>query len=172
MELAWHAEESNRFGTAEFIQYCRTLGTEPYICVNLGTGTQDEAQSWVEYCNGTGNTYWTNLRREHGYPEPFNVKYWGLGNEMYGGWQIGALDATDYVKKAREFAKAMLWTDPSIQLVSCGHNGWSDWDRIVLEGLARLPVGIVVASAGASVPEGLPRDRVIVADLLPGEAMA
>ena len=138
MELAWHAEEPNRFGTTEFIQYCRILGAEPYICLNLGTGTQDEAQSWVEYCNGTGNTYWANLRREHGYPEPFNVKYWGLGNEMYGGWQIGALDATDYVKKARECAKVMLWTDPSVQLISCGHNGWSDWDRIVLEGLARF----------------------------------
>jgi alpha-N-arabinofuranosidase len=97
----------------------------------------DEAQAWVEYCNGTGNTYWANLRREHGYPEPHGVKYWGLGNEMYGSWQIGSLSAEDYVEKAREFAKAMKPTDPSIQLVSCGCNGWSDWDRIVLEGLAR-----------------------------------
>ena len=83
-ELAWHAEESNRFGTDEFIEYCRALGTEPYICVNMGTGTIDEAQAWVEYCNGTGNTYWANLRREHGHAEPYNVRYWGLGNEMYG----------------------------------------------------------------------------------------
>ena len=97
----------------------------------------DEAQAWVEYCNGTGNTYWANLRRQHGYPEPHGVTYWGLGNEMYGSWQIGALSAEDYVEKAREFAKAMKLTDPSIQLVSCGCNGWSDWDRIVLEGLAR-----------------------------------
>ena len=138
MDLAWHTEESNRFGTLEFLEYCRRLGTEPHVCVNLGTGTQDEAQAWVEFCNGTGNTYWANLRRHYGYDEPFRVKYWGLGNEMYGGWQIGALTAEDYVKKAREFAKAMLWTDPAIELISCGHNGWSDWDRIVLEGLARL----------------------------------
>ena len=55
-ELAWYAEESNRFGTDEFIQYCRAVGTEPHICVNMGTGTMDEAQAWVEYCNGTGNT--------------------------------------------------------------------------------------------------------------------
>ncbi len=137
MELAWHAEEPNRFGTDEFIQYCRILGTEPYICVNMGTGTMDEAQAWVEYCNGTGNTYWANLRRQNGHPEPYRVKYWGLGNEMYGHWQIGALSAEDYVKKAVEFAKVMKWTDPSIQLVSCGESGWSDWDRIVLEGLAR-----------------------------------
>ena len=53
-ELAWYAEESNRFGTDEFIEYCRALGAEPYICVNMGSGTMDEAQAWVEYCNGTG----------------------------------------------------------------------------------------------------------------------
>ncbi len=138
MELAWHAEESNRFGTDEFIEYCRELRAEPYICVNMGTGTMDEARAWVEYCNGTGNTYWANLRRENGHPEPYNVRYWGLGNEMYGSWQIGALSAEDYVKKAREFAKVMLWTDPSIELVGCGHNGLSEWDRTVLEGLAPL----------------------------------
>jgi len=54
--LDWRSEESNRFGTDEFIEYCRTLGTEPYICVNMGTGTMDEAAAWVEYCNGTGDT--------------------------------------------------------------------------------------------------------------------
>jgi alpha-N-arabinofuranosidase len=136
MELAWHSEESNHFGTDEFIAYCRIIGTEPYICVNMGTGTMDEAMAWVEYCNGTGNTYWANLRRQHGHEEPYHVKYWGLGNEMYGRWQIGALSAEDYVKKAREFAKVMKWVDPTIQLVSCGNTGWTDWDRVVLEGLA------------------------------------
>ena len=136
IELAWHTEESNRFGTDEFIEYCRTIDTEPYICVNMGTGTMDEAQAWVEYCNGTSNTYWANLRRHNGHPEPYNVKYWGLGNEMYGRWQIGMLSAEDYVKRAIEFAKVMKWIDPSIQLVGCGQNGWTEWDRIVLEGLA------------------------------------
>ena len=136
LELAWHGEEPNRFGTDEFIEYCRALGAEPYICVNMGTGTMDEAQSWVEYCNGSGNTYWANLRRQNGHSEPYGVKYWGLGNEQYGHWQIGALSADDYVKKAVEFAKVMKWTDPSIQLVSCGNSGWSDWDATVIEGLA------------------------------------
>jgi len=98
----------------------------------------DEAQAWVEYCNGTSNTYWANLRRQNGHEEPYNVKYWGMGNEMYGRWQIGRLSAEDYVKKAIEFAKVMKWTDPSIQLVSCGENGWSDWDRVVIEGMAQF----------------------------------
>jgi alpha-L-arabinofuranosidase len=81
LDLAWSKEESNRFGTDEFLEYCRMLGAEPYICVNMGTGTMDEAQAWVEYCNGTGDTYWANLRRDNGHEEPYNVKYWGLGNE-------------------------------------------------------------------------------------------
>lgn len=135
IEMAWHTEESNRFGTDEFIAYCRAIGAEPYICVNMGTGTMEEARSWVEYCNGSGDTYWANLRRENGHEEPYNVKYWALGNEMYGSWQIGALSVEDYVKKAREFAKVMLRTDPTIELVSCGQNGWQDWERRVLEGL-------------------------------------
>jgi alpha-N-arabinofuranosidase len=137
-ELAWYAEEPNRFGTNEFIEYCRVLGTEPYICVNMGSGTMDEAQAWVEYCNGAGNTHWANLRRAHGHAEPHRVRYWGLGNEMYGSWQIGHLSAEDYVKKARSFALVMKRTDPTIELVGCGHNGWSDWDETVIEGLAPI----------------------------------
>jgi alpha-N-arabinofuranosidase len=137
MELAWHSTESNRFGTDEFMEYCRVTGIEPYLCVNMGTGTMDEARAWVEYCNGTGDTYWANLRRQNGHEAPYNVKYWGLGNEMYGDWQVGALSPEDYVKKAREFAKVMKWTDPSIKLVGCGSSGYSDWDKVVIDGLAR-----------------------------------
>jgi len=137
-ELAWYAEESNRFGTNEFIEYGRVIGTEPYICVNMGSGTMDEAQAWVEYCNGTGNTSWANLRRQHGYAEPHRVTYWGLGNELYGAWQIGSLPAHDYVKKARAFALLMKRTDPSVRLISCGQDGWSEWDEIVLDGLAEF----------------------------------
>jgi len=137
-DAAWRDEDSNRFGTDEFIQYCRALGTEPAICVNMGTGSLSEAQAWVEYCNSSGNTHWANLRRSNGSDEPYGVKYWGLGNEMYGWFSIGGLGAEDYVKKATEFAKVMKAADPSIQLVSSGMNGWSRWDRIVLDGLAPL----------------------------------
>lgn len=137
-ELAWFSEEPNQFGTDEFMRYCGVLGTEPYVCVNMGTGTLDEAQAWVEYCNGTKNTHWANLRRKHGHEEPYRVRYWGLGNEMYGRWQVGALPAEEYVRKAREFAKVMKWTDPSIELVSCGELGWTDWDRAVIDGLAEI----------------------------------
>jgi alpha-L-arabinofuranosidase len=137
-DLAWHVEESNRFGTDEFMRFCEIVGAEPYLCVNMGTGTMDEAQAWLEYCNGTGNTEWANRRRQNGHPDPYGVRYVGLGNEMWGPWQIGQLSAEDYVKKARQFAKVLSWTDPDVELVSCGETGWSDWDEVVIPGLAEF----------------------------------
>ncbi len=136
MELAWHGLESNRFGTDEFLAFCQAVDAEPYICLNLGTGTIDEAQAWVEYCNGTSDTEWVRRRRDNGHPEPYGVRYWGLGNEMYGDWQIGQRSAQDYVTLARQVAKVVKLTDPGIELVSCGESGLSDWDATVIEGLA------------------------------------
>ena len=134
---AWYEEESNHFGTDEFISYCRKLGTDPYICINVGSGTPEEAANWVEYCNGTGNTYYANLRRKNGHPEPYNVRYWGLGNEVYGIWQIGHKNAEDYAKFALECAKWMKWVDPAIRLIACGADN-ADWNRIVLEKLVNV----------------------------------
>ncbi|EPQ31923.1 uncharacterized protein PFL1_00122 [Pseudozyma flocculosa PF-1] len=140
VELAWLSTETNRFGTDEFIEYCRELKVEPYLCLNMGTGTYEEALAWLEYCNGTGDTYWANLRRKNtGKDEPHNVKYWGLGNEMHGPWQVGFLNATDYTKMAARWAHGLKLVDPSIKLVSCGNQGNSEWDREVLMGL----IGIV-----------------------------
>jgi len=133
-DTAWKAEESNRFGTDEFIAYCRKLNAEPYICVNMGTGTMQEAADWVEYCNGKMKTEYANLRRKYGHEEPYNVKYWGLGNEIYGSWQAGHKSAKEYADLALEFAKIMRWVDPTIKLVACGAN-YPDWDREVLERL-------------------------------------
>ncbi len=135
-DLAWRTEESNRFGTDEFIAYCRALGTEPYLCANLGSGTLDEAASWVEYCNATTDTHNANLRRRNRSAEPHGVRYWGLGNEVFGFWQVGHKTAAQYAEQAREYGKAMKWVDPSIQLVACGA-GNPDWDWEVLKTLAR-----------------------------------
>ncbi|HEY3651918.1 MAG TPA: alpha-L-arabinofuranosidase, partial [Streptosporangiaceae bacterium] len=99
-ELAWGGEESNRFGTDEYLAYCAELGTEPYICLNMGTGTLEEALAWVEYCNSAASTAWAERRRENGRGEPWRVTYWGLGNEMYGDWQVGAFTAEEYVREA------------------------------------------------------------------------
>jgi alpha-N-arabinofuranosidase len=139
LEMAWGTVESNRFGTHEFLDYCEKLGTEPYICANLGTGTWQEAQQWVEYVNSSQDTAMTRLRRENGRRDPWKVTYWGLGNEMDGPWQMGHRTAEDYGKFALEAAKLMKLTDPNIKLIAAGSsnyaNGidWIGWNRTVLE---------------------------------------
>lgn len=134
-DLAWDAVETNRFGTLEFIEYCRALAVTPYICVNMGTGSAEEAAAWVEYCNSTRETERVRQRGAEG-GAASGVPWWGLGNELYGAHQIGTLTADQYVAKAREFAKLMRREDPAVRLVSCGLSGWSEWDRIVIDGLA------------------------------------
>jgi alpha-N-arabinofuranosidase len=137
-ELAWGGEEPNRFGTDEFMDYCNALGTQPYICLNMGTGDLEEALAWVEYCNSAGRTYWAERRRENGRGEPYAVPYWGLGNEMYGEWQVGALTAEEYAREATRWARAIRRLDPEAKLVSCGWEGWRDWDRVVVDAVAPL----------------------------------
>ena len=104
----------------------------------MGTGTLEEALAWVEYCNGERDTYWANTRRRHGHADPSRVRLWGLGNEMYGEWQVGAMSADEYVREATRWARALKFLDPGIELVSCGKTGWNEWDRIVIEGMAHL----------------------------------
>ena len=136
--LAWGGAEDNHFGTDEFLAYCAEIGAAPYICLNMGTADLTEALDWVEYCNSSASTYWAQQRRRHGHEEPYGVIYWGLGNEMYGDWQVGQLAAPEYVALASRWAKAMRRADPDIKLVSCGQNGWSEWDRVVIDGLAAM----------------------------------
>ena len=141
MELAWNRLETNEFGTNEFVEYARAIGTEPYFAVNMGTGTIEEAQRWVEYCNVKEGPYYAELRKKYGSPEPFNIKYWSLGNEMDGFWQMGHLNAEDYSKKAREAAKLMRLTSPDIKLIAAGSSNYrsgSDpdlWNSTVLHEL-------------------------------------
>ena len=137
-ELAWGGEEPNRFGTDEFLAYCAELGTEPYICLNMGTGTLEEALAWVEYCNSAANTYWAARRGDNGRAEPYRVRYWALGNEMYGAWQVGAMSAEEYVREATRWGRAIRMLDPGAVLIGCGETGWTEWDRVVIDGLAGL----------------------------------
>ncbi len=131
---AWGNWEMNDVGTDEFIQLCRLINAEPYICVNAGEGTPRMAQEWVEYCNGSADTPMGRLRAQNGHPEPYRVRYWGTGNEMYGNWQLGHLDAVKYALKANELARAMREVDPSIQLIAVGVDAdeWGQWNRKVL----------------------------------------
>ena len=138
---AWGGTESNQFGTDEFIDFCREVGTEPYICVNVGSGTPEEAANWVEYCNGNTSTPYGERRAVNGHPEPYNVKYWSIGNEMYGSWQIGHMNAGKYAQAVIEFAEAMKKVDPTIKLIAVGWYPLTEneripsdyWNRKVLE---------------------------------------
>lgn len=144
LELAWHRLESNHFGTNEFMQFTNAIGAKPYFAVNMGTGTIEEAQRWVEYTNIADGPYYAELRKKHGFEEPWHIKYWSLGNEMDGFWQIGHLNATDYSKKAREAAKVMRRTDPGIKLVAAGASNFRPgadpmhWNRVVLDELKNV----------------------------------
>ena len=137
-ELAWQSIESNHFGTDEFIDFCRDVACEPMLAVNMGAGSIQDAANLVEYCNAPPGTKYADMRVANGRSQPHGVKYWCLGNEMDGAWQIGHLKAHEYGRKALEAAKMMRWHDPNVRLVLCGSSTWEmptfpEWDRIALE---------------------------------------
>jgi alpha-N-arabinofuranosidase len=137
-EHAWQAIETNQFGTDEFMEYCRDLGAAPMLGMNFGTRGVEDALALYEYCNSPRGTRWADLRAANGHPDPYHVKYWCLGNEMDGPWQIGHTEAADYAWKAREAAKLLKWNDPALSLVACGSSSskmksFPEWDRVVLE---------------------------------------
>jgi alpha-N-arabinofuranosidase len=137
-ELAWQSLETNQFGTNEFVGFCRSINAAPMLAVNMGTGTIQSAADLVEYCNVAAGTRWSDLRAGHGFREPHNVRYWCVGNEMDGPWQIGQLDAVSYGNKALEAAKMMKLQDPTIKTILCGSSSdqmptYPEWDRTALE---------------------------------------
>ena len=134
VNLSWANEpEPGDFGTDEFIQFCRNLRAEPSITVNVeGRGASAaEAAAWVEYANGPANSRYGAMRAANGHPEPFRVKYWEVGNEIWGTWVRGHSDASTYATNFNRYAAAMRAVDSSIRLVAVGDNNLN-WDRTVL----------------------------------------
>jgi alpha-N-arabinofuranosidase len=122
------------------MRFAEACGFEAMMCVNLGTGSASEAGELLEYCNYTGGTYWSDKRIENRRKKPYGIKYWCLGNEMDGDWQINNMPAKEYAKKARDAAKIMKAIDPSIKLIACGSSNnfiqsYPEWDREVLDEL-------------------------------------
>ena len=139
---AWHVEDTNLVGTDEFLAFCEAVGAKPFLVVNDGSGTPEEAARWVEYCNGPVSTPMGALRAKNGHPEPYNVRIWGLGNEVWGEWQIGHTDAAGYVARIVPFIEAMRAVDPDIRLVAVGLDQLDgdprdaeQWNATVLRGL-------------------------------------
>jgi alpha-L-arabinofuranosidase len=138
LDKAWNSLETNQFGINEFLLWCRTVGTQPLLGLNLGTGTPESAAALVEYCNLDKGTRWSDLRRKHGIADPHKVTHWCLGNEMDGPWQIGHMSAAEYGEKAADAARQMRYVDLSLKLIACGSSGptmptYLEWDREVLE---------------------------------------
>ena len=134
-DTAWGAWEPNDFGTDEFVAWCRLVGAEPYICVNTGSADAAQAAAWVEYCNGPADSEFGGRRAANGHPEPLAVRYWGVGNETYGGWEIGNVSADEYARMFVEFAEGMRAVDPAIELIAVGADpvDHAEWNRTVLE---------------------------------------
>lgn len=136
-DLAWFALEPNEVGTNEFMDFCKKADTSPMMAVNLGTRGPQDAANLLEYCNIPSGSYYSDLRRSHGWEEPHGIKLWCLGNEMDGPWQICGKTAEEYGRCAKETAKMMKWMDPSIELVICGSSyrempTYGTWERTVL----------------------------------------
>jgi len=131
LNRAWNIAEYNYVGTDEFMKFCSLVGAEPLICINAGDGTPEEAAAWVGYCNGDLNTTYGKLRAENGYPEPYNVKYWEIGNELYGRWQVGYCSAEEYAERYERFYKAMSKIDSDIKFIANGYD--LDWDKVLVQ---------------------------------------
>jgi alpha-N-arabinofuranosidase len=119
-DYAWNAMQTNDLGLDEFMTLCRLIHVEPYISVNAGFGDSHSAAQEVEYMNGSVHTLMGAERARNGHPEPYHVKFWNIGNEPWGSWQLGHTDLKYYVLKHNEFAKAMRAVDPSITLIASG----------------------------------------------------
>ena len=141
----WNALQPNDVGTDEFLMLCELLGVDAFISVNAGFGDARSAAELVEYVNGAAGTSMGRLRAANGHPVPYNVKWWGIGNEMYGPWQFGYMALKQYVIKHNMFAKAMRAVDPTITLLATGATP----DEMTVNGLSLRLTGKVVGEYGS-----------------------
>jgi len=127
MNPAWTGVEHNDFGFDEFIRFCRMLDAEPLVTVNTGFGDAYSAADQLEYANGSTDTYWGKKRAENGMAQPFAVKFWCIGNEMFGSWQLGYMRMEHYVRKHNWVVDIMRKVNPDIVEIASGNAGpWSE----------------------------------------------
>jgi alpha-N-arabinofuranosidase len=150
---AWPIAEYNHVGTDEMMKFCMAIGCEPLICVNAGDGTPEEAAEWIEYCNRGTETRYGALRDENGNPAPYYVRYWEIGNELYGRWQIGHCSAREYAARYVRFVRAMRKVDPNILFIANGHS--QEWNAEVAK---RKPELLRSLSVHTLVGGGTPGD--------------
>jgi len=141
--LAWEGVEPNHVGTDEFLQFCKVAELTPLMCIGFGWSSPQEAGRWVEYCNGDVSTEYGKLRAQNGHPEPYHVRLWQVGNEVYGHYQVGHTTADDYARRYREYYKAMKAADPTIEIMAMGkdpgyhENDDNAWNKTLMEIIGR-----------------------------------
>lgn len=140
--IGWDGLDTNLMGTDEYLRFCELADLEPLICVNAGDGSPEEAADWVEYCNGAADSPMGRLRAANGRVEPYGIKHWNIGNELWGRWQVGYCEAAEHARRYETFAAAMRERDPSIELIACGHTPYPEekslrWTRALLERLGK-----------------------------------
>jgi len=131
LDVVWGVEDPNTFGTDEFVKWCRLVGCQPYICTNAGNGTPEEMRDWVEYCNGTKGHY-AQMRINSGHAEPFGVRFWSIGNENWGGHEIGRKTPKQGGPLVLKSAELMLAADPDLVLLAAATPN-RDWTLPLLE---------------------------------------
>ncbi len=136
-DKAWCVEESNAFGTDEFMLFCKKIGALPYLCTNAGTGTSEEMSDWVEYCNEPKKGRWAKRRIANGHEKPYGVEYWSIGNENYTGGEIGAKTAQEWGPFVRESAKMMRRVDARIKILAAAVPD-VDWNLSLLRSAGDL----------------------------------
>ena len=128
----------SEINTDDFVALCREIGAEPFITINPTWNTPEECAQWVEYCNGDGSTEYGRLRTERGYEEPYNVKFWSLGNEFGYGHMEGDNTPSGYGRMGKEFGEKMLAVSPDIKLCSSGPYPNADWVRYAAKPLGQI----------------------------------
>jgi hypothetical protein len=131
--------DNHEIGIDEFIALCRELNCEPLITIRYGEGSPEEAANWVEYCNGGGDTYWGRIRTDRGHPEPYHVKYWYIGNEIWGISLVRNKDPEACTALSRQFTKAMMRTDPTIMPIRCAPFRDQPWQSLIEKEIAESP---------------------------------
>ncbi len=143
LDPVWNAVQQNDAGLDELLNLCRLVNAEPYWCVNTGFGEPRSGAELVEYVNGPAGSEWGAKRAANGHPQPWRVKYWNIGNEMYGNWQFGQMARDQYNIKHNLFADAMRKVDPSIYIVAPG--GFADemttGQGLVIPGQFKVEIG-------------------------------
>jgi alpha-N-arabinofuranosidase len=151
-DKAWRVEDPNTFGTDEYVKMCNKIGCEPYICTNAGTGTAEEMSDWVEYSNLDNEGQYAKWRINNGNIKPYKVKYWSIGNENYGHWEIGAKSEDEWGRLVREAAKMMKHVDPNIELSAAALSDL-DWNINLLKNCGEFLDWISIHEYWDMVPE-------------------